>query len=160
MTEATVIDASAAVEFWRAIQHGDRELAQTIGGALNILPVTTPAFVFLSSPLQEISGTTGREAAAVPQGTTTALTPKSVQPDTPATCLVAWNSDTTVTVRFVVHGEICGARKGEGSKSESGNLDFAACALSPAACEIFSHKGDKVARLELPAGVSSFVICL
>ena len=68
---------------------------------MHILPVASPSFAFNTSPLQELVEITASDVATEMQGTPTELSPKSVQPDTPASCLVAWNSETTVTVKFV-----------------------------------------------------------
>ena len=77
-------NALMAVEFWRAIQHGNEHLAQEIGRSMDILPVASTSFAF--ADVESPPGSAAQLAIAAPaatEGTSTLLSPRNVEPSTP-----------------------------------------------------------------------------
>ena len=156
------VNESMAVDFWRAIQHGNEQLAQEIGRGMHVLPVSSPAFSFTDvAPLTEVDTSLALVAPAGAEGTSDLLSTQAVEPSTPAPCLEAWNSDMLVNVKSVTERSICGARIGAPKKGEDSKLDFAACGYDRQECSTLSHMSDSTARVTLPPNQGhALVICL
>jgi len=73
-------NALMAVEFWRAIQHGNEQLAQEIGRSMDILLVASTCFAF--ADVESPPGSAAPPAAT--EGTATLLSPRNVEPSAPA----------------------------------------------------------------------------
>ena len=99
-TGAEAVDKSMAAEFWRAIVVGDRERARAAGLSLIDVPlVTIPSFDFPKSSSSGGPGLAAAERAAQAGGSI--LSPKNVQPDTPAATIDAWNATKQVTLMVI-----------------------------------------------------------
>ena len=156
------VNASMAVDFWRAIQHGNEQQAQEIGRAMHVLPVASPAFSFTDvPPPTEADASLALAATAGDEGTSDLLSAQAVEPSMPAPCLEAWNSDMVVNVKSVTEKSICGARIGTPKKGEDSKLDVAACGYDCQECSVIAHMSDSIAKVLFPPNQGhTLVICL
>ena len=141
VTEEEYDFSADAKEFWQGIRDGV-DPSQLVAIQERMKEHCPSVDVFSFEVVDEPTGKIGSS-------------PRTLEADTPKSCVDAWNSAKLVGLLSLDSDDVCGAAIGT---VKAGAQDFKVCALSSSICEYGTHKNKSGARIPFVPGFSLRII--